>query len=171
MWSPNHSDARWPSSGGPPWSPAVIETRRRRTVIGGRTRSGRQGRAPGSMWEGTPSCSQRSRGEPADAAAGRAAALRAVVLPRTMCTACRSGTAPDYGTSVLRPLGTPLDPERGLRAIGDADGLEDARDVRLDGLLRDAEAARDELVGQPLAEQLEHLALAGGQRRIGRPPL
>ena len=56
-----------------------------------------------------------------------------------------------------------LGPQRGLGAVGDVDGAEDARQVRLDRLLADLEAAGDELVRQPLDEQLEDLALAGGE--------
>ena len=41
-----------------------------------------------------------------------------------------------------------LSPERGLRAVGHAELAEDAREVRLDGLLADLQPPRDELVRQ-----------------------
>src|SRR3954452_22942907 len=56
-----------------------------------------------------------------------------------------------------------LRPEGSLRPVGDADRLEDAGQVRLDGALRDTETPRDLLVGEPLAHQVEHLTLTGGE--------
>ena len=53
-----------------------------------------------------------------------------------------------------------LGPQRGLRAVGDADLREDAGQVRLDRLLADLEPARDQLVGQALGDEREDLALA-----------
>src|SRR5688572_16103388 len=77
-------------------------------------------------------------------------------------------------TSVLGPAGrqtVPLGPERGLRAVGDADLSEDARQVCLDRLLADVQAPRDELVRQPFGHEDEHLALAVGQVRNRCPRL
>jgi hypothetical protein len=46
-----------------------------------------------------------------------------------------------------------LGPEGGLDAVEDADAAEDARQVRLDGLLADVEAPGDLLVGEPAGEE------------------
>src|SRR5205823_10329243 len=67
-------------------------------------------------------------------------------------------------TLVLGPTdAVALGPERGLRAVADADPLEDVREVGLDGLLADLQAARDQLVRQARADQAQHLELAVGE--------
>ena len=75
----------------------------------------------------------------------------------------------DVGPRTPRRRGpTPLRtrPDGGLRAVVHADGAEDAGEVGLDGLLADVQPARDQLVGQALHDQGEHLALA--RRQPGR---
>src|SRR5436190_23504328 len=58
-----------------------------------------------------------------------------------------------------------LGPQRRLRAVGDAELAEDPRQVRLHGLLADLQAPGDQLVGEPVDEQLQDLALALRERR------
>src|SRR4051794_39025822 len=58
------------------------------------------------------------------------------------------------------------DPQRRLGAVRDAEGLEDVGDVRLDRLLGDAEALRDDLVRQPLAQEDEDVQLS--RRELAR---
>src|SRR3954452_8141899 len=60
-----------------------------------------------------------------------------------------------------------LGPERGLRAVRDADRAEDVRQVRLHGLLADAQAHGDQLVGHPAADERQDGALALGQAGVG----
>src|SRR3954453_1215776 len=60
-----------------------------------------------------------------------------------------------------------LGPERRLGAIGHADRAEDVRQVRLDGLLADAQAHRDELVRHPAADERKPGALALREPRVG----
>src|SRR5436190_364557 len=62
-----------------------------------------------------------------------------------------------------------LGPQGRLRAVGHVELAEDPREVRLHRLVADLQLARDELVGQSLDEQGEHLALALGQpgERVG----
>src|ERR1700682_1372481 len=52
-------------------------------------------------------------------------------------------------------------PERRRGTIGHANSLKHVRQMGLDGLLLDAELARDLLVGQALPDQLQHLPLPG----------
>src|SRR3954452_18212591 len=68
--------------------------------------------------------------------------------------------------ALVRPQPMALDPQRGLRAGGDAERLEDARHVRLDRLLRDPEALGDDLVGQAVGQQREDVELA--RRQLAR---
>ena len=51
---------------------------------------------------------------------------------------------------------------RRLRSVGDTQLGKHPADVRLDGLLPDAEALRDLLVGEPLHHQPQHVALPHG---------
>ena len=60
----------------------------------------------------------------------------------------------------------PLDPERRLGAVTDADPCEGRGEVRLHGALADVELPGDLLVGEPLADQLEDLGLAGGELHL-----
>src|SRR5688572_2077264 len=62
-------------------------------------------------------------------------------------------------TSVLRPEPVPLGPQRSLRPVGDPDRAEDARQVRLHGLLADRELARDQLVRKAARHHPQYLAL------------
>jgi hypothetical protein len=57
-------------------------------------------------------------------------------------------------------------PERCLDAIGHADLPVDARQVRLDRLLADPEAPRDDLVGVPSRDEREDLAFASAKRLL-----
>ena len=63
-------------------------------------------------------------------------------------------------------------PERGLGPVGDAEPLKDARQVGFHGPFCDAEAAGDLLVGEAIADELEHLAFALSQLRclLSRAP-
>ena len=54
-------------------------------------------------------------------------------------------------------------PERGLGPVGDAEPLKDARQVGFHGAFCDAELAGDLLVGEAIADELEHFAFAVGQ--------
>src|SRR5262249_11908376 len=85
------------------------------------------------------------------------------------------------GTSVLSaaagpapPRGEPaaLGPQRGLRAVGHAERAEDRGQVRLDRLLADLQAPRDQLVGQALDQQVQDLRLTRRQLggRVGLGP-
>lgn len=56
-----------------------------------------------------------------------------------------------------------LGPEGGLDPIGDAEALEHAGQMGLDGSLGYAEQAGDLLVGQTLADRRENFALSLGQ--------
>src|SRR4051812_26991859 len=72
------------------------------------------------------------------------------------------------GTMVLRPGGDAVvpRPERRLHAVGHADLPVDARQVRLDRLLADAEAPRDDLVGVSRRDEGEDLPFAAPQRLL-----
>src|SRR5262249_22939568 len=63
--------------------------------------------------------------------------------------------------SAARPLGAgePVltSPDRRLGAVGDADPLEDAGQVRLHGFLGNLETACDQLVREPLGDEAEDL--------------
>src|SRR2546429_6989534 len=63
-----------------------------------------------------------------------------------------------------------LRPQGGLRAICDADAVENVRQVSLDRLLADVQLARDALVRQPLRHESKDLAFSFGQV-VGRPLL
>src|SRR3954454_3535838 len=65
--------------------------------------------------------------------------------------------------ALTRPQPMALDPQRGLGAVADAEGLEDPRHMRLDRLLRDPEALGDHLVGRAVGQQGEHVELAHRQ--------
>src|SRR3954453_6822048 len=60
----------------------------------------------------------------------------------------------------LRAEVVTLCPQRGLGPIGDADLSENAREVRLDGLLADLELACDQLVGKSLGHEPQDFLLA-----------
>src|SRR4029079_19215104 len=62
----------------------------------------------------------------------------------------------------IRPETLALGPEDRLQAVGDVDLPEDVGQVRLHGLLADAEPLGDQLVGPPVEQQREHLALTRG---------
>src|SRR2546423_8977912 len=55
--------------------------------------------------------------------------------------------------ALLQPM--PLRPQRRGGPVGDADGLEHPRQMGLDGLLADAQLARDLLVGLAAGEEAE----------------
>lgn len=57
-------------------------------------------------------------------------------------------------------------PDRRLRAVGDADFPQDVLDVLLDRLVTDVQRLGDLLVGQPIGQLPEDLALALGQRHL-----
>src|SRR5689334_12952196 len=57
-------------------------------------------------------------------------------------------------------------PERRLDAIGHSDLTVDARQVRLDRLLADPEAPRDDLVRVPRRDEREDLAFAAAKRLL-----
>src|SRR5579859_7513821 len=57
----------------------------------------------------------------------------------------------------------------GLGAAGGAELGVDGRDVEFDRVLADLELARDLLVRQALAQELQHLPLARGEAFVGRP--
>src|SRR3954462_1559205 len=59
----------------------------------------------------------------------------------------------------------PLGPQRRLRPVRQVELAEDPRQVRLDGLLADLQAAGDQLVRQALDERVEHLALTRREAR------
>src|SRR3954449_1853211 len=63
-------------------------------------------------------------------------------------------------------LSAPADPQPERDRLGarvHADLLVDPAQVVLDRLVRDHELLRDVAVGEPAGEQVEHLALAGGE--------
>ena len=101
------------------------------------------------------------------------AASRSSPFERHRPRACPRTGSPRNRTSVLglaRREAVPLRPERRLRAVGDADLPEDARQVRLHRLLADRRAAaRSACSAGPRPTISEHLALALGER-LGRAP-
>ena len=68
--------------------------------------------------------------------------------------------------SVHGPIRQPhlLADQRRLRAVDDVERLEDRRDVRLHRLFGELQLIGDDLVGLALAEALQHLDLALGER-------
>src|ERR1700712_627940 len=92
--------------------------------------------------------------------------IRAWRTPRdSAATAERSQTGSvDPGICRLS-CGDPLDGDvdRRLRPTLEAELGQDHRDRVLDGLLRDPQPAADLAVGQPLTDEREDLALAGGE--------
>ena len=87
-------------------------------------------------------------------------------------TSSRSETDPGRSRAGLSGLAADdvvaLRPQRGLRAVGDPEHAEHAREVRLDGLLGDLQPAGDQLVGQPVADEGEDVELALGELLLGR---
>ena len=92
----------------------------------------------------------------------RQAATRHITPPR-----CQLRRSRDSMRLSAQPVA--LGPQRRLRAVGHVELAEDPRQVRLDGLLADLQAARDQLVRQALDEQRRApRARARRGRRAGR---
>src|SRR3954452_15136825 len=81
-------------------------------------------------------------------------------------------TGPGRNGTVVATASRPADavalgPERGLRAVADAELPEDPRQVRFDRLLADLQAPCDQLVRQTRGQKLQVVGLAvrdGGER-------
>src|SRR4051794_8045518 len=83
-------------------------------------------------------------------------------------TSSHAGRAGASGGGALALGLVALRPQRRLRAVGDADRLEDAPEVVLDRLLGDEQPLRDGLVGLALDEHVEDLLLAWREVRLVR---